>query len=169
MLLPHSAFPRPPLWLLDYFGLSSSYDCGSIVHRRHARYHDCIDNFLPSCCFLHRKPSTDFLQNVHVLSPNCKAVCVPNLGRRIGRLQCQFLPLHCTLPGLTDITQDFPAWPPANSHCLSLVSDAQFPFLGYGVMSAKHTVHELPEREMEEKFVETLYILCVPLPTNLLV
>lgn len=84
-----------------------------------------------------------------VYYPQTSYICVPHhISRYIRQLQCHFILSSVPFQDLLTLPRTSQHDHPGNSHNLPLVSDAQFPFLGYGVMSANRTVHELPGREI---------------------
>lgn len=115
----------PLLWLLYNFGLGYSYDCESTVERKHVRCYDCVYHFLYGCSVPFTESCLSVFYKMFIYYPQLtKTFCTPSgINKCIEQPPRHFLPLQCSLPGLTDISQTSQQDHPGISRCLPLVSD----------------------------------------------
>lgn len=103
----------------------------------------------------------------HAIPSLQSRICGPSISRLIGPPLCLFLPLQCSLPGLTAISQDFPARSPWEfpTACLWCQMHGLLPWaIGSRRWSTPATGFL---EELEESFAGTAHFHASRLPTAL--
>ena len=126
-------------------------------------------SFFPSCFLSCRRPLPSFLQNPLVSSPNSKwqpSTYYDEIHQAISQFHfCPFgtflsEPSVLFLGRLDSQCSGLPVTLTLGIPVPSAVLGCPVPlFLGYYVMLVEHILQELPEKELERKFVETLHAL----------
>lgn len=133
---------------------------------RHVEYCECLLSFLPNCFLSCRKPCPWLsmeLSRVTAKLENCIPLLI--MMQYVRRPRSSILPLWCFPPGDLCPLSRLAAQPalrtsgPSPWEFPAPLSSAGWPassFSGYYITLVGHILQELPEKELEGKFVETL-------------